>query len=120
MHCNTIRSLKAAIAGCVPFATLAVLLGCIVSVTCCCTEDRIVIEMHHVDLSDSQAEIVRAEKLIKDFGLEVEDVEYGARNGTFINITVTGREKRFAEKYFDERQKRLELEKRLRGAKASD
>lgn len=86
----------------------------------CCTEDSVVVRLHHVDLSESQAAIVRAEKLIKDFGLEVEDVEYGARNGTFINITVTGREKRFAEKYFDEREKRLQLERKLREAGASD
>lgn len=80
----------------------------------CCTEDSIVVKLHHVNLSESQAAIVRAEKLIKDFGLEVEDVEYGARNGTFINITVTGREKSFADKFFEERQKRLELEKQLK------
>lgn len=92
-------------------------LALIAALAGCCTEDRIVIELHHVDLADSQAEIVRAEKFIKDFGLEVEDVDFGCRNGTFINITVTGREKRFAEKYFDERQKRLELEQKLREAK---
>lgn len=89
-------------------------LALIASLAGCCSEDRIVIELHNVNLAQCQAEIVRAEKFIKDFGLEVDDVDFGCRNGTFVNITVTGREKRFAEKYFEERERRLELEQRLK------
>lgn len=86
----------------------------------CCTEDRIVIELRRVDLCRSQDEVVRAEKFIKDFGLEVEDVEFGCRNGTAIDITVTGRKKRRIELYMDEMRRRLALEAELEKAKASD
>ena len=96
------------------FAVAASVIACAAALAGCCSEDSIVVRLHHVELSESQAAIVRAEKLIRDFGLEVDDVDYGCRNGTFINITVTGREKRWADKYFDERQKRLELEKQLK------
>lgn len=104
--------------------TFTVTVGVIVvgAILCsgCRSEDSIVVKLHNVKLSESEAELIRAEKLIKDFGLEVDEVKYGFRNGTFISITVTGREKRFSEKYVEEREKRLELERRLREAGASD
>lgn len=72
-----------------------------------------VIRLRAVPLHAAQAEVFRAEKAILDFGFAVDSVDFGCRNGTFIDVTVTGREKSPVEKYAEERQRRIRLEEQL-------